>query len=59
MLFFSNFNSGSHFKKQFSLSLSEWLANKKMIEKERKNKHLTWLGIQLSSLIPSGGTNFD
>jgi hypothetical protein len=33
-------------------------ANKKMTEKENK-KHLTWLGIELSTSIPLGGANFD
>jgi hypothetical protein len=30
-----------------------------MIGKERENKHLTWLGIELSTSIPRGGANFD
>jgi hypothetical protein len=30
-----------------------------MIEKERENKHLTWLEIELLTLIPWGGANFD
>jgi hypothetical protein len=34
MMLFSNFNSGSHFIKQFSLSLSEWLAFKNDRKKE-------------------------
>jgi hypothetical protein len=30
-----------------------------MIEKERENKHLTLMGIELSTSIPWGGANFD
>jgi hypothetical protein len=30
-----------------------------MMEKEKENKHLTSLGIELSTSIPWGGANFD
>jgi hypothetical protein len=52
MLLFSILSSGIRFIKQFSLTLCESLANKKMTEKEKEVKHLSLLGIELSNSIP-------